>query len=123
MTKMYFLPALISTYSQGHVLPKDTREESFLSLPSYCWLLAVLSIPRLIAASLRMAKLAGLRLTPKSAIASQNLQYFPLLSTSVSSPVTGMLPRGAVRVKRDHVFLGCVYTPALFQKGFAAPVE
>ena len=33
MTKMYFLPALISTYSQGHVLPKDTREESFLSLP------------------------------------------------------------------------------------------
>lgn len=99
MTKMYFLPALISTYSQGHVLPKDTREESFLSLPSYCWLLAVLSIPRLIAASLRMAKLAGLRLTPKSAIASQNLQYFPLLSTSVSSPVMGMLPRGAVRVK------------------------
>lgn len=93
-----------------------------LSLPSYCWLLAVLSIPRLIAASLRMAKLAGLRLTPKSAIASQNLQYFPLLSTSVSSPVTGMLPRGAVRVKRDHVFLGCMYTPALFQKGFAAPV-
>ena len=38
-------------------------------LPSYWWALAVLGIPRLLAASLRMAKLVGLRLTPKLAMA------------------------------------------------------
>ena len=33
-----------------------------------------------------------------------------------------LFQRVAVGVKGDHVFLGCMYTPALFQKGFAAPV-
>ena len=49
-----------------------------LLLPSYWWLLAVLSIPRLVAASLGMAKLVGLTLTPKPSIA---IAKSPVFST------------------------------------------
>ena len=60
---------------------KILEENLSLVLPSYWWPLAVLSIPRLLAASLRMAKLVDLRLTPKLAIA---ITKSPVMPTPVN---------------------------------------